>query len=131
MMPSELASMIWKIRRDGCLRSLLGLFVLFLLLTEAEKASIPIFGIVAAYLIVVSTWTFVAAERILRDFCVKSAAEVERLKTELEEIRSIIDSGLRPSPNRGSVAEPPLQRTPDDAAEGQECWATAVSRQVD
>jgi hypothetical protein len=82
------------------------LFVLFLLLTEAEKASIPIFVIVAAYLIVVSTWTFVTAERILRDFCINSAAEVERLKTELEEIRSIIDSGRRPSPNRGSVAEP-------------------------
>jgi hypothetical protein len=96
MMPSELSAMIWRIRRDGCLRSLLGLFVLFLLLTRTESTWSPIIlAVVAAYLIVVSTWTFVTAERILRDFCVHSAAEVERLKTELEEIRTIIDSGRR------------------------------------
>lgn len=97
MMPGELSSMIWKIRRDGCLRSLLGLFVLFLLLKETESASIPIIlVIVAAYLIVVSTWAFVTAERILRIFCVNSAAEVERIKAELEEIRTIIESGSAP-----------------------------------
>lgn len=97
MMPSELSSMVWKIRRDGFLRSLLGLFILFLLLRETESASISIsLVIVAAYLIVVSTWTFVTAERILRIFCVSSAAEIERIKAELEEIRTIIESGERP-----------------------------------
>lgn len=106
MMPSELSSMIWKIRRDGFLRSLLGLFALFLLSTETESASrLIILVIVAAYLIVVSTWASVTAGCILRDFCVNSAAEVERLKAELEEIRTIINSGRNPSA-KSSVTEP-------------------------
>src|SRR4051812_23189388 len=92
MISTEIPKMARNIRLDGSLRSFIGLLLLLsLLYTRCEGAvSVAIIAVLAAYLIVISTWAYVAAGRILYEFCGQSAEEIENLRAELRELRASI-----------------------------------------